>query len=93
MRQVARTADRQVFLIFAQYVPVVTVAALLPVLYGNRGGEHFNGQAWDVHCHFLLARDYPVIMTVNMYTGTLVAANLLADMLYLLIDPRLQAEI
>ena len=40
-----------------------------------------------------MARDYPVIMTVNLYTAALVAiANFLADVLYLFIDPRLRVK-
>ncbi|NLN06684.1 MAG: ABC transporter permease, partial [Firmicutes bacterium] len=93
--------DRQVLFLHVlpnAALPIVTIAALsLPMLFtGAMVAEQVFG--WPGLGRFivtsLLARDYPVIMTVNMYTGTLVAAaNLLADMLYLLIDPRLRAEI
>ena len=78
-------------------IPVVTIAALsLPMLFtGNMTAEYVF--AWPGIGRFivssLLARDYPVVMTVNLYTACLVAlANLLADLLYLLIDPRLRVK-
>ncbi|NLM46121.1 MAG: ABC transporter permease [Firmicutes bacterium] len=93
--------DRQILFLHVlpnAALPIVTIAALsLPMLFtGAMVAEQVFG--WPGLGRFivtsLLARDYPVIMTVNMYTGTLVAAaNLLADLLYLLIDPRLRAEI
>ncbi|MDI9462689.1 MAG: ABC transporter permease [Bacillota bacterium] len=78
-------------------IPVVTIAALsLPMLFtGTMTAEYVF--AWPGIGRFivssLLARDYPVVMTVNLYTACLVAlANLLADLLYLLIDPRLRVK-
>ena len=79
-------------------IPIITVAALsLPILFtGAMMAEHVF--AWPGLGRFIitstLARDYPVIMTVNMYTATLVAlANFLADVLYMIIDPRLRVKI
>ncbi|EEG76738.1 ABC transporter permease [Dethiobacter alkaliphilus] len=76
-------------------VPIVTVAALsIPMLFtGALVAE--NVFSWPGLGRWIitstLARDYPVIMTVNMYTAMLVAlANFLADVLYMVIDPRLR---
>jgi peptide/nickel transport system permease protein len=76
-------------------MPIITVAALsLPMLFtGAMVAEYVF--AWPGLGRFIItstmARDYPVIMTVNLYTASLVAiANFIADVLYLLIDPRLR---
>ncbi|NLZ39388.1 MAG: ABC transporter permease [Firmicutes bacterium] len=76
-------------------MPIITVAALsLPMLFtGAMVAEYVF--AWPGLGRFIvtstMARDYPVIMTVNLYTASLVAiANFIADALYLLIDPRLR---
>lgn len=76
-------------------IPVVTVAALsLPMLFtGALVAEYVF--SWPGIGRWIiistLARDYPVIMAVNLYTAVLVAlSNMLADVLYLLIDPRLK---
>ncbi|NLP37904.1 MAG: ABC transporter permease [Firmicutes bacterium] len=78
-------------------IPIVTIAALsLPVLFtGAMMAEQVF--AWPGIGRFIvtstMARDYPVIMTVNLYTAALVAiANFLADVLYLFIDPRLRVK-
>lgn len=74
-------------------IPIITIAALsLPRLFtGAMVAEHVFG--WPGIGRWIItstmARDYPVIMTVNLYTASLVAtANFLADALYLLLDPR-----
>ncbi|HZK23878.1 MAG TPA: ABC transporter permease [Oscillospiraceae bacterium] len=74
-------------------IPIITIAALsLPRLFtGAMVAEYVFG--WPGIGRWIItstmARDYPVIMTVNLYTASLVAmANFLADALYLLIDPR-----
>ena len=37
------------------------------------------------------ARDYPVIMAINLITAVMIlASNLLADVLYAVIDPRIK---
>jgi peptide/nickel transport system permease protein len=79
-------------------VPIVTIAALsIPMLFtGALVAEYVF--AWPGLGRWIiastLARDYPVIMTVNLYTAALVAlANFLADVLYVLIDPRLRSNL
>ncbi|MBS3886465.1 MAG: ABC transporter permease [Dethiobacter sp.] len=76
-------------------LPIVTVAALsLPLLFtGALVAEYVF--SWPGIGRWIisstLARDYPVIMAVNLSTAALVAlSNFLADLLYLLIDPRLR---
>lgn len=78
-------------------LPIVTVAALsLPLLFtGALVAEYVF--SWPGIGRWIitstLARDYPVIMAVNLSTAALVAlSNLLADLLYLLIDPRLRIK-
>lgn len=78
-------------------IPIVTVAALsMPMLFtGALVAEFVFG--WPGIGRWIitstLARDYPVIMAVNLYTASLVAlANFLADVLYLVIDPRLRLQ-
>jgi peptide/nickel transport system permease protein len=78
-------------------VPILTIAALsLPMLFtGALLAEYVF--AWPGIGRWIimstLARDYPVIMAVNMYTALLVAlSNMLADVLYILIDPRLRVQ-
>ncbi|MCR3922836.1 MAG: ABC transporter permease [Firmicutes bacterium] len=78
-------------------IPIVTVAALsLPMLFtGAMVAEYVF--AWPGLGRWIItstmARDYPVIMTVNLYTASLVAlANFFADALYLFIDPRLRVK-
>lgn len=74
---------------------VITVAALsLPMLFtGALMAEYVF--SWPGIGRWIitstLARDYPVIMTVNLYTAALVAlSNTLADVLYVVFDPRLR---
>ncbi len=76
-------------------LPIVTVAALsLPQLFtGALVAEYIF--SWPGIGRWIvtstLARDYPVIMAVNLSAAALVAfSNFLADLLYLLIDPRLR---
>ena len=76
-------------------IPIITVAALsIPMLFtGALVAEYVF--SWPGLGRWIiastLARDYPVIMTVNLYIATLVAlASFLADVLYMLIDPRLR---
>jgi len=78
-------------------LPIVTVAALsLPLLFtGALVAEYVF--SWPGIGRWIIistmARDYPVIMAVNLSTAALVAlSNLLADLLYLLIDPRLRIK-
>ena len=78
-------------------IPIITIAALsLPRLFtGAMVAEHVFGWPgigrWIISA--TMARDYPVIMTINLYTASLVAlANFLADVLYLLIDPRIRVR-
>ena len=68
-------------------VPIVTIATLsIPMLFtGALVAEYVF--AWPGLGRWIIAstmaRDYPVIMTVNLYTAALVAfANFLADVLY-----------
>jgi ABC-type dipeptide/oligopeptide/nickel transport system permease component len=78
-------------------IPVVTVlgplaAALLTgtfvveTVFGVPGmGRYFVSS--------VRARDYPVIMgTVLLYAGALVIANLIVDLIYAWIDPRIRLE-
>ncbi|MBS3897789.1 MAG: ABC transporter permease [Dethiobacter sp.] len=76
-------------------LPIVTVAALsLPQLFtGALVAEYVF--SWPGIGRWIvtstLARDYPVIMAVNLSAAALVAfSNFLADLLFLLIDPRLR---
>ncbi|MBS3948225.1 MAG: ABC transporter permease [Dethiobacter sp.] len=76
-------------------LPLVTLAALsLPVLFtGTVVVETVF--AWPGLGRFVvfsaMARDYPAIMFVNLYTALLVAlASLLAELLCLVFDPRLK---
>ncbi|MDW7651203.1 MAG: ABC transporter permease [Bacillota bacterium] len=79
-------------------IPIITVAALsIPMLFtGALVAEYVF--SWPGLGRWIiastLARDYPVIMTVNLYTAVIVAlANFLADLLYYLVDPRLRAHL
>jgi peptide/nickel transport system permease protein len=76
-------------------LPLITMAALsLPLIFtGAMMVETVF--AWPGIGRFVvnsaLARDYPVIMFVNMYTAAVVAvANLLAELLYLFSNPRVR---
>jgi peptide/nickel transport system permease protein len=76
-------------------IPVVTVVALrLPVLIG--GAVIIETIfAWpgmgQLAIRAVKARDYPVIMAVNLITAvTILASNLLADVIYVVIDPRIK---
>lgn len=78
--------------------PIITVAALsLPLLFtGALMAEYVF--SWPGIGRWIiastLARDYPVIMVVNLYTATLVAlSNMLADLMNFLIDPRLRVRV
>ncbi|NLM53049.1 MAG: ABC transporter permease [Firmicutes bacterium] len=92
--------DRQVMILHVlpnSAIPIITIATLsLPMLFtGAMMAEQVF--AWPGVGRFIvtstMARDYPVIMTVNLYTASLVAiANFFADVLYLLVDPRLRVK-
>lgn len=76
-------------------LPLITMAALsLPFMFtGAMMVETVF--AWPGIGRFVvnsaLARDYPVIMFVNMYAAAVVAAaNLLAELLYLAVNPRVR---
>jgi peptide/nickel transport system permease protein len=78
-------------------IPVLTIAALsLPMLFtGALLAEYVF--AWPGVGRWMvtstLARDYPVIMAVTLYTAVLVAvSNLAADLLYFRVDPRLSRQ-
>jgi peptide/nickel transport system permease protein len=76
-------------------IPLVTVAALsLPFLFTGAAMVEFVF-AWPGLGRWIisstLARDYPAIMAANLLVAALVAlANLLADLAYMLLDPRLR---
>jgi len=76
-------------------IPIVTVAALsLPMLFTGALITE-NVFSWPGVGRFViastLARDYPVIMFVNFSMAMLTAlANLLADIVYLVVDPRVR---
>ncbi len=78
-------------------LPLVTVAALsLPFLFTGAAMVEYVF-AWPGMGRFIitstLARDYPVIMAANLLVAVLVAlANLAADLVYMLLDPRLRVE-
>lgn len=76
-------------------IPIVTLAALsLPMLFTGALITE-NVFSWPGVGRFIiastLARDYPVIMFVNFSMAVLTAlANLLADLMYLVVDPRVR---
>jgi len=76
-------------------LPLITMAVLsLPLVFtGALMVETVFG--WPGLGRFFvfsaMARDYPVIMLVNMYTAAVVvSANLLAELLYLAVNPRIR---
>lgn len=76
-------------------IPLVTVVALrLPILVGGTVIIE-TIFAWpgmgQLAISAVLARDFPVVMAINLITATMiVASNLLADVLYVVIDPRIK---
>jgi peptide/nickel transport system permease protein len=78
-------------------IPIITILALqLPILLG---GALFIEQlfAWPgmgrLTVNAIFVRDYQVIMGTTMIAGVMVVlSNLLADMLYAVVDPRIQLE-
>ena len=76
-------------------IPVVTVVALrLPVLIGGTVIIE-TIFSWPGMGQLVIsavkARDYPVIMAINLITASMIlASNLLADVLYVAIDPRIK---
>lgn len=76
-------------------IPVVTVVALrLPILLGGTIIVE-TIFAWpgmgQLAIAAVQARDYPVIMAINLITAVMIlACNLMADILYAVIDPRIK---
>jgi peptide/nickel transport system permease protein len=76
-------------------IPIITILALqLPALFG---GTLFIEQlfAWPgmgrLSVNAIFIRDYQVIMGTTMIAAVMVvASNLIADILYALVDPRIQ---
>ncbi|MEJ2337482.1 MAG: ABC transporter permease [Gemmatimonadales bacterium] len=78
-------------------IPIVSLLGLyLPLLFGGSVVIEvvfsWPGMGRALY-NAILARDYPVVMAASFLFGVLVlAANLVADMLYAVIDPRIRTE-
>ena len=78
-------------------IPLVTVVALsIPFLFTGASVTEYVF-SWPGMGRWIitatLSRDYPVIMSVNLIIAFLVAAsNLVADMIYMLFDPRVRRQ-
>lgn len=76
-------------------IPVITIFGLsLPFLFG---GAFITETvfAWPgmgrLGIESVFAREYPVVMGINLFTSTLVlVGNLIADVLYAIVDPRIR---
>lgn len=76
-------------------IPVITIFGLsIPFLFGGAYITEtiFNWPGMgSLGINAITAREYPVIMGLNLFTSTLVlAGNLLADILYAIADPRIR---
>jgi peptide/nickel transport system permease protein len=78
-------------------IPIVSLLGLyLPLLFGGSVVIEvvfsWPGMGRALY-NAILSRDYPVVMAASFLFGVLVlGANLLADMLYAVIDPRIRTD-
>ena len=78
-------------------IPIVSLLGLyLPLLFGGSVVIEvvfsWPGMGRSLY-NAILARDYPVVMAASFLFGVLVlAANLLADLLYAVVDPRIRTD-